>query len=510
MNEITTNIESEYRRNNTPPKKGISLGGRLAISTVFIVSVIMGTISYVQFNMTLSNQQKMWEHLLVESLAPLASRLESARSIDKLQSDVNQFHQAYMDKGHSGHDVVVLNKNKEVLVSTLANNKLDDKNVLTASVSINLSLLNQERGTLTVYKDAGDYHQSIKKQWFFWIIHMATNLGTIFLFLYLAIHFLVRKPIDNLVKKIKKMEMGYWDQDSEVQDVHGSWEFRWLEWRFCNMVNEVRIAVNNLLEAERKAQKCLQSLVNNQSNLPSASIQLQTPGSDLDNSVYYEHLLNKCRKLEKVSQVDYNAVALATEVIKNDVVEANRLGYRQIKNRLENAAFSILEPKLFHSISQQLLVIKKSQHTWVATNAKELCRALEKNMIPCIDVSHRVKHIAGILAKMKNKRLRLQEIHDLYAFRVIVPTESDCYSALGAIHQKFSPDIGRFKDYIVRPKTNGYQSLHTCVSNKDGPLFEVQIRSVTMHQQAARGNAAHWLYKKEESNKSTRRKAFTR
>jgi ppGpp synthetase/RelA/SpoT-type nucleotidyltranferase len=329
---------------------------------------------------------------------------------------------------------------------------------------------------------------------------MAINLGTIFLFLFLAIHFLVRRPIGNLVKKINKIEMGYWDQDLNVQ---GAWEFRWLAWRFWNMVNEVRTTVDHLLKAERKAHKNLHSKTNNPLNLPFASIQLQIPGPDHGNSIYYNHLVEKCRILETASLEDHNALKLAAEVMEKDIIEANRCGYRQLKNRLEDAALSILEPELFHSINQQLLTLIKSQGTWATKSAKMLCRVLEKNMIPCIDVSHRVKHTGSILQKMKEKKLILQEIHDLYAFRVIVPTESDCYSALGIIHQNFNPIVGRFKDYIVRPKINGYQSLHTCVSNKIGPVFEVQIRSAAMHQHADMGNSAHWLYKKEGSNKST-------
>jgi (p)ppGpp synthase/HD superfamily hydrolase len=121
-------------------------------------------------------------------------------------------------------------------------------------------------------------------------------------------------------------------------------------------------------------------------------------------------------------------------------------------------------------------------------------------MIPCVSVIHRVKHTAGVWAKMQDKGLNLDEIYDLYAFRVLVPTESDCYSALGVLHQTFEPTIGRFKDYIAHPKENGYQSLHTCVIPKEGPIFEIQIRSVAMPQHSESGIAAHWIYKKYGDN----------
>jgi GTP pyrophosphokinase len=121
-------------------------------------------------------------------------------------------------------------------------------------------------------------------------------------------------------------------------------------------------------------------------------------------------------------------------------------------------------------------------------------------MIPCLSIFNRVKHTAGVWRKMQDKGLNLDEIHDLYAFRVIVPTESDCYAALGSLHQAFKPVVGRFKDYIAHPKKNGYQSLHTCVKPEKGPVFEIQIRSVAMHQHSEKGVAAHWIYKKNGGN----------
>ena len=125
-------------------------------------------------------------------------------------------------------------------------------------------------------------------------------------------------------------------------------------------------------------------------------------------------------------------------------------------------------------------------------------------MVPYIMIQHRVKHTAGVWKKMKSKKLNLDQIHDLYAFRIVVPTESDCYWTLGVIHRTFKPVVGRFKDYIAHPKGNGYQSLHTCVEPKEGPIFEIQIRSIAMHQHSESGTAAHWIYKNEGENGKTK------
>ena len=100
---------------------------------------------------------------------------------------------------------------------------------------------------------------------------------------------------------------------------------------------------------------------------------------------------------------------------------------------------------------------------------------------------------------MQEKNLTFEEVHDLLAFRIIVPSQDDCYLALNTVHRLFDPEPFRFKDYIAEPKANGYQSLHTSVRDRDGLVFEVQIRTVEMHHAAENGSAAHWRYRSRKS-----------
>jgi ppGpp synthetase/RelA/SpoT-type nucleotidyltranferase len=459
----------------------------------------MGGITFMQHTIELKNQHNVHESLLKESLSPLAARVETARTLEELRHDVEQFHLSYSNRGYPNHEVLLLDESKNVIIATRPEMPLEiSRHAFKASVPISLQVPNVGQGTLIVLKDIAEYERSVMGQWIFWIIHMVITLGTIFLFLYTAIHFLVTKPIKTLVKGVKKMEMGYW---GKVPIQSGAWEIRWLAWRFENMIFEVRKAIAHLIEAERKAQSLMQLPYTKDKNVTTPKLVKQDTSYLKDHtSPVFQDLLSMCKRLESASPDDLVLLDLAKRVWEEHSVTASRLGNWEIKSRLENAALKLLDSEAYNNLDNQLSEKKELLHIWAEKRGEELCKALEDKMIPCVSVFHRVKHTAGVWAKMQDKGLDLDEIHDLYAFRVLVPTESDCYSALGVLHQAFNPVIGRFKDYIAHPKENGYQSLHTCVIPKEGPIFEIQIRSIAMHQHSETGIAAHWIYKKDGNN----------
>jgi len=488
-------IFSNDREFYSPPSRGLSLGWRLALSTALITSLVMGVISISQHRIDLKNDRYMHQELLKMSLAPLAARLEGSMSVDSMAREAEEFHAAYSKKGYPVHEVILSDNAGDKVFSTSTAISENSDHYLQANVPIASAVLNGGKGTLLVLKDSKEYLEEVRNNWLLWLVHFIVTVSVIFLFLTIAIYFQVTKPVNRLVQGVKKMEMGYWgtiDLDS------GAWEIRWLAWRFSNMVQEVHSAVSHLFEAEKKAGSAALKYDEDSVAMDSElSVDSGLSENNPADTSVYEELLVVCERLKSAHPNDLSAVKLAHEVWQHEVLKANQHGFYQLKVQLEDEALRLIEPDLYKTLNDQLSGLQATWHKWMDQLHDDLYKMLEDRAIPCVNILHRVKHTAGVWIKMQSKGLSLDEINDLYAFRIIVPTEADCYVALGITHQSFKPVISRFKDYIARPKQNGYQSLHTCVAADDGPVFEIQIRSIAMDQQAEKGDAAHWAYKKD-------------
>ena len=176
---------------------------------------------------------------------------------------------------------------------------------------------------------------------------------------------------------------------------------------------------------------------------------------------------------------------------------SHRLGMQRIKWELEDLGLKNLDPVGYEEIMRELDERLINPNGLIKTLREAIdSRLREQNITARIE--GRVKHIYSIYRKMYGQHKALFEIYDLYAIRVIVDIQPDCYNVLGMIHAEFKLIPGRFKDYISTPKPNGYQSLHTTVIGRDGIPFEVQIRTEEMHETAEYGIAAHWKYKQKE------------
>ena len=193
--------------------------------------------------------------------------------------------------------------------------------------------------------------------------------------------------------------------------------------------------------------------------------------------------------------------ALSEERQKNNAREtleiltpiAHRLGIHKLKSELEDLSLRYLKPDAFYSIVERLNQTKLERDQTVQDMLKEVSKLLNEHDIKH-EIKGRAKSIYSIYKKL-DKGKNFNDIFDLLALRILVDTEQECYVALGLIHSKYRPIPKRFKDYISRPKTNMYQSLHTTVFGIDGFLFEIQIRTHAMDQIAEYGIASHWSYK---------------
>ena len=173
---------------------------------------------------------------------------------------------------------------------------------------------------------------------------------------------------------------------------------------------------------------------------------------------------------------------------------AHRLGIATIKNELEDISFSVLYPKVYEEIVSLVKQRNPLRSEYTETVIEEIDSELRDAKVKA-KIEGRPKQYYSIYQKMILKGREFEDIYDLVGIRVIVPSVRDCYGALGAIHARWSPLPGRFKDYIAMPKFNLYQSLHTTVLGPEGRAVEIQIRTQEMHQRAEFGVAAHWKYK---------------
>lgn len=179
-----------------------------------------------------------------------------------------------------------------------------------------------------------------------------------------------------------------------------------------------------------------------------------------------------------------------------------RLGLSNLKSELQDLNLKFYHKKEYEKLERDLNTLRKNRDEEIENNIKKLQDMLKRIKIDG-KVYGRVKHISSIFNKINDKHLQISQIYDLLAVRIIVNTESECYEVLSNINSLYQPIDGRFKDYIARPKANGYKSIHTTVIIENNDPLEIQIRTKAMHEFAEYGIAAHFLYKEKKSKTSS-------
>ncbi len=209
-------------------------------------------------------------------------------------------------------------------------------------------------------------------------------------------------------------------------------------------------------------------------------------------------LIKICDRLHNTRTMQYQTpakqISKSRETMDIYAPLAHRLGMQKIKWELEDSSLKYLDPEGYDEIMQYLDAHQDEADSFMKSIQSKITTRLSAVGIHG-SIYGRIKHVYSIYRKMKSQNKSIDELYDMYAFRVIVDSISDCYNVLGHIHDLFNLVPGRFKDYISTPKPNMYQSLHTTVIGQQGIPFEVQIRTWEMHETAEYGIAAHWKYK---------------
>jgi len=496
---VASLLEPQPQAKDPLPARGLPLGLRLGLLLATTVVLVLGGVTALQQRREMAREWRDREALLAESLAPLAVEVESATTADEIRERLRSFQQAYLWRGYADHQVALLTGLEQVVASSVPGMTTVPETTLRAGVTVSSALLPGGTGRLEVWQDATLFRADVRERWRWWWFNIALTAVIIVATLQVAIFFLISRPLGLLVRSLRRMEMGYL---GPVDVPRGAWEVRWLASHLERTAVELQQTVRRLVAAERRALRQprptadLSAVFVGDHGTPADPAAHRPPTSPRQELVR-QYLEDTHRLLSSLDPADPLARSLARDAWERTAVEAEQAGAMDLKARLEDCALRIIEPGAYSELERRLAASTASRRGWFAEQHRRLERALSDAGVPHLGIQRRVKHLAGIWRKMQEKQLELEQVHDVYALRVIVPDEERCYLALHAVHGAFEPEPFRFKDYIANPKSNGYRSLHTTVRDERGHPLEIQIRSLAMHQAAERGSAAHWRYKAE-------------
>ena len=217
-------------------------------------------------------------------------------------------------------------------------------------------------------------------------------------------------------------------------------------------------------------------------------------------------VIKLCDRLHNIQTLQYVSLEkqkrIALETLEIHARLADRLGMGRLKAQLEDAAFPYVYLVEYKKTLQVLETMRPISDEQLGKVVDILGDELQIFDVEIERIDHRIKHLYSLYQKLKRYKMDETKVHDVVALRIIVPSISDCYQALGVIHGLYRPFPGRFKDYIAVPKPNGYKSLHTTIFSGDGNTLEIQIRTKEMHQEAEYGIASHLSYKELGRNES--------
>lgn len=474
-----------------PPARGPTLGLRLGVLATLVVTGTMAALSGAQQALDLRAELRNQQERLGDSLAPLVAELQTAPTRDAAAMALGRFHAAYFMQGHVDHHLAVVDASGRAVIATQTPGAPPRERSLTGRVPLVAPAIGPGTFALIVTTENSAFFAARDHRWEAWATHVGITALLMLAMLFVVIRREVTRPIDRLLEGVRKMELGYWD---DIPDPGGAWEVRWLGWRFRTLGQELNKTVEHLVAAQRRAYAMDQLVPSD----PDAVTERTSPApaaSILHAGAVIAQLQARLERLNHADPNDAADRAAAQSIWDHGAALAERLGRPELSIELEDAALRVLDPTGFLDVSARIDTARARLESLARTKEDQMQRALDARGVRMLEIQWRVKHPAGIWRKMRLKSLLLEQVHDLVALRIVVPAEADCYHALGVVHDLYAPIVGRFKDYVVAPKFNGYRSLHCSVRDTDGSVFEVQIRSIAMHRHAEMGSAAHANYR---------------
>ena len=481
-----------------PPRGGLPLGITLGVTISALVSLLLGGMTALQLHRDEARELAARRALLTESVAPVAGEIERATSLVEIQQYLSSSARAEITRGRSDFNLILTGDDGRVMVSALSGvDTSPPPGSLEARLPVRSALLPSGRGKLTAWQSAADFSAEMADRRRAAWLEIGVAALAIIIVVQLTVHLLVTRPMNHLLESIQKVELGY---PAKLRQGDIARELRWLAWRFHLMSNSLTNSARLLVAAHRRAMDASKSLSNSGIDPKLLDpLELNRPGESAEHEILRRYIRNRCALLEERLPGDLRVREIALQMWERDAIEAEKFGDMELRTRAENAALKVLNPNAFDRVHRELENLVDARAGWCAATEKTIQTALAGDGVPLVAIQRRTKHTAGVWRKMQDKNLSIEEVHDLLAFRIVVPSQDNCYLALDTVHRLFEPEPFRFKDYIADPKTNGYQSLHTSVRDREGFVFEVQIRSVDMHRAAEEGSAAHWRYRARRS-----------
>jgi hypothetical protein len=488
------------RHPTPPPPRGIPLSLILGPLLAIVVGVVLAGLTVVEQRREISRERQARVELLEQGLAPVADAIERAGSLADIRELVLEARTAYAERGHPVHDLRLEDATGQPVVEFGdLERATPGADAITARTVVHSNLIPGGDGTLVAWKDGGNLARDVHDRWRAWWLDLLWTSLALIIAVEIAVHLLIGRPLSKLVRNLQRLEQGH---PADWNTGPGAWEIRWLAWRINMLGSELADSVRRLVAADRRALSAARHRGRpgvRRLTAPRPVHLVRPPVAD-ESLLVRRYLEDTCRLLEAMQPSDPASTFEAEDAWRRAAVEAERVGDMALKARIENAALRLLEPESFDSIQRRLGELRRSRAGWIHDVGTRLEAAVTGADVAVELVQFRIKHVAGAWRKMRDRQLDLEEVHDLFAYRIVVPDESACYLALASIHEIFDPEPFRFKDYVAEPKANGYRSLHTSVRDEAGRVFEVQIRSVGMHDEAEDGHAAHWRYRADRWN----------